>query len=254
MAERKATQVIEDLEYKLKLSKQEATRWREENATILRDKKNLERRNEAVEKNNRQIGAQLSTLQQELGSLRSKNEYLHKINADGETLNNELCQEQERQKKEIAHLRQDNEHLRTYIAKTNTDVNPFHDEEYYLQSLQELKSEIEMWIAKHAKANGVEVLSAAEEAGVLEILFASGQCGKNSYDFLNRDFRGLYGNARSRIPLLRHVVALVLFEQIFEPFAAGLPSTVSPVLTWIEDDLMLRGFSCKDSTDFRIRD
>jgi len=79
----------------------------------------------------------------------------------------------------------------------------------------------------------------------LKYLAASGPCGKQSSDFLNREFKGLYSNTRSRIPLLRHVCAVILYDEIFEPFAAGLASPVSAVLKWMEEDMLLNGITAR---------
>src|SRR5271156_6533503 len=99
-----------------------------------------------------------------------------------------------------------------------------------------------MWVAKRAKANAAED-SALNVDMVLKYLAASGPCGKQSSDFLNREFKGLYSNTRSRIPLLRHVCAVILYDEIFEPFAVGLSSSVSAVLRWMEEDLVLNGLA-----------
>lgn len=250
--ERKTAGHIEQLQYQLNSCTQEARADKDENTVLRKDKRNLERSNEKLSRQNAELSAQKNSLLQEIEKLKNDATYLRQINLDGKKLNDDLLQEQTNQRRNIQSLHRDNEQLRTHIAKMNADVNPNHEEEYYVQSLQELNSEVEMWIAKNAKANAAQSLSGLEETKILEVLALSGPCGKTSSEFLNKNraFRMLYSSPRSRIPLLRHIVGTYLFDAIFQPFSAGLPSAVSQVLESVEEELIVRGQSLMERADF----
>jgi hypothetical protein len=126
------------------------------------------------------------------------------------------------------------------------NVQPLRPEEFYAQKFRELKSEIEMWIAKNAKSNGPLELSGALRMEILERLSKFGDCGTETSDFLNlnpEEFRNYYRNPRHRIQLVRNIVAAILFDQVFEPFAVGLHPEVSKALDWIEKDIISSGWT-----------
>jgi hypothetical protein len=166
------------------------------------------------------------------------------------------CFQTEKQllKEENDHLRKDNGQLRTYIVDMESGKGPLHDEEYYIQGFEELRGAIESWIAKHSKANSGQALSEQAQVEVSGILAKLGDQGALSSKFLNaerHDIRSLYGNRRSCIALIRHVVALFLFTEVFEPFAFGLPQSFSDELKWMKRDIFSRGISHDYRTNIR---
>ena len=98
-------------------------------------------------------------------------------------------------------------------------------------------------MVKQAKANGGQELSAAAERSILEKLTALGKSGQWSAEFLTKSqiFPSWYINARSRIQLGRHIVAAVLFDQVFSPFAFGLPQEWAQALQWVERNINAHG-------------
>lgn len=124
------------------------------------------------------------------------------------------------------------------------NVQPLRPEEFYTQSFWELKSEIEMWIAKNAKLNGSLELSDTLRREILEKLSEVGDCGTESSDFLDlnqEEFGTYYRNPRHRIQLIRNIFSAFLFDQIFQPFAVGLHPEVLKFLAWIEKDIISSG-------------
>jgi chromosome segregation ATPase len=142
---------------------------------------------------------------------------------------------------EIEFLRTDNEKIRAYIAKRENDLKPVYAEDYYIKSFQELKAEIEMWVAKQSKTNATETLADIHAKEVLQNLAALGQVGRAAAKALNPSIQTWYGTVRSRIPLIRHVIAVFLFDQIFVPFAVGLSPEVSSALSFIEGRILSQG-------------
>ena len=86
---------------------------------------------------------------------------------------------------------------------------------------------------KHSKSSAAIELSQSQEIELLKLLLNFGKSGKKSAEFLKtapKLFQNLYANTRSRILLIRHIVAVFLIDQVFEPFAAGLPSSLSQAI------------------------
>lgn len=178
-------------------------------------------------------------------NLNNEIDRIRNINMLAKQTNDQLTDENNGLKAEIGLLRVDNESLRKHIVHMEkSDVNPLRDEDHYIQNFCELKSELETWIAKHAKSNAAPALTPAQEDWLLKVLSGLGPCGKASSDFMAPNHAALnwYGNARSRIQLIRHIVAVYIFERILEPFAAGLNQGFSEALKWIEKDILARGF------------
>jgi len=129
------------------------------------------------------------------------------------------------------------------IVEKGKDAQPRRGEEHYARLFKELRVDIETWMAKQAKANGSQDLSEAVERTILGKLAAFGTRGQWSADFLNtnRIFRAWYFNTRARIQLGRHIVAAILFDRVFAPFAFGLPEELANALAWVERDINVRG-------------
>jgi hypothetical protein len=140
-------------------------------------------------------------------------------------------------------LRKDNDLLRNSIMEKGKDSQPRRGEEHYARLFKELRADIETWMAKQAKANGSQELAEAVERAILDKLAAFGIRGQWSADFLttNRIFHAWYLNTRSRIQLGRHIIAAILFDQVFVPFAFGLPEEWDHALAWVERDINVRG-------------
>lgn len=139
---------------------------------------------------------------------------------------------------QIELLQKDNDLLRSAIVQKGKDSQPLRGEEYYARLFKELKAEIETWMARQAKTNGSQELSAGTERTLLENLANFGRRGQWSAEFLNTNgfFQAWYANTRSRIQLGRHIVAAILFDEVFSPFAFGLPDEWAKAMAWVEKD------------------
>ena len=136
------------------------------------------------------------------------------------------------------------------IFKNESDLTSIRSEEYYIQSFEELKADLEMWIAGYTKANVSQGVSAANETCILGTLESLGARGRASSAFLtmNQSIRLWFKDIRLRIPLIRHFVAIFLFDQIFDPFAVGLSPELTDTLSWMDADLMSQGLIPKKIT------
>ena len=68
----------------------------------------------------------------------------------------------------MAALRHDNDEIRSYVLRMESDLQPVRDEDYYIQLFEEIKSEVEMWSAKHGKSNAGATLSQEQEDQLLD--------------------------------------------------------------------------------------
>ena len=139
---------------------------------------------------------------------------------------------------EISLLRKDNDLLRSSIIQKGKDAQPLRAEEYYARLFKELRAEIETWMVKQVKANGTQQISETAEHTLLKKLATFGRRGKWSAEFLGTDgfFHTWYANTRSKIQLGRHIVAVTLFDEVFAPFAFGLPEEWAKAMAWVEKD------------------
>jgi hypothetical protein len=197
----------------------------------------LEQQIAALSKQKNEVQEERDNLLQEQHALKTSLDVLSKANEATQMHNREL-------KEEVEFLRLDNEKLRTYIATRESDLNPVHPENFYVQSYQALKGEIEMWIAKQAKVNLTTPLLYEDEAKLLETLATLGFYSRASSEILRLQNLGKTWctNAGLRIQLLRHIVAVFLFDQIFSSFAIGLSPELSEVLTWIDNRILSQGW------------
>jgi hypothetical protein len=165
---------------------------------------------------------------------------------DGALKQNRSLQIELNQLKEVnSHLCADNEQLRTYIVEMENGRGPGREENYYIRGFEELRGEIEMWIAKHSKANQLRELPKESQKCILELVaqLPGGHGAISSRYFSEGAYNigTLYRNRRSCIVLIRHVVALCLFTQVFEPFAFGLPQRFSDELKRLQRSIFSQG-------------
>ena len=157
----------------------------------------------------------------------------------------ELLQEQAKLIQEAAFLRLDNEKLRNSIVTSGTALNPIHDEDYYVHGFEELKADLEMWVVRHTRGNSSRDMSNDEASNFYESLAALGPHGKDSSSFLraNCSLEIWIKQPRTRFILFQHIIAMFLVEQVFAPFAIGLPASYSDALLWATDSLLAQGDS-----------
>ena len=231
----------------------------EKNRTLTKENDSYKTRNTSLIGEKRNLTDQLHKMRAEKNSALQEVQNLKQIrNADEKKINNlddviknlrelnlGLEKEVAKLNAQMVGLRHDNDEIRSYIIKMESDLLPVRDEEYYIQLFEGIKSEVEMWSAKHGKSNAGATLSQEHEDRLFDAIANLGNSGTASVNFLRanpRFFRAWYSNARSLIQLIRHVIAVFLYDKIFEPFAAGLPTEFSKSLVWIGNDVIQHGF------------
>jgi hypothetical protein len=143
-------------------------------------------------------------------------------------------------------LRNDNEQLRALIVERSMASEPLRGEQFYSQQFRELLAEVETWVAKMDKSRGLQELSTNTANDIVERLGRIGRRGQSSADFLKKNntlFWRAYRTPTSRIQLERHLVAAILFDNIFSPFAFGLLPEWAEALAWIVEDIEKTGMA-----------
>jgi hypothetical protein len=145
-------------------------------------------------------------------------------------------------------LEKDNEELRAYIATMRSAQGPIHDDGYYVQGVERLNYQVQSWVVKITKSVPDTRLSYNTQDRIMKALEDLGDNGEETVDMLKSgktSLQRLYEQPRTRIALVRHVIALFFYDRIFYPFAFGLEEEQSDQLRNIEDGIFSQGFSFK---------
>ena len=108
--------------------------------------------------------------------------------------------------------------------------------EYYSQSFDELNG-IAEGVVRYSRVHISHIPSETHRAQILAHISRLGEHGSKTEEFLEsaKDcFQSLYGRGRWRHRLIRHVIALFLFNRVFEPFALGISQEFSDGLRAID--------------------
>ena len=244
---RRKTSVQQEVEYlteKIRSLTNENDNYKARNASPLEEKRALTDQLENVKAERHSIQKDVENLRQKRLADQQKINHLDDVIKNYCDLNQALENEVKNLKAQIVGLRHDNDEIRSYILKMEHELLPVVDD-YYIQLFEEIKFEVEIWSAKHGKSNAGATLSQEHEDQLLDIMVHLGNSGIASVSFLRanpRFLRTWYSNARSLIQFVRHVIASFLYDKIFEPFAAGLPTQFSQALDWIRSYVIEDGF------------
>ena len=179
-----------------------------------------------------------------------KNERLEEVNRtlirELELLRNENTM-QENQK-----LRQDNTVLRNRIATyaQSTD-GVIRAENHYIEQLHQIEYTISEWVVKQVRGN----IKVEMERGYLPVSVTTlmdeiiprveglGTHGRTSARALARSFQAYFGDRKSRITLIRHIISLYLFHEVLDKFTFGFEQLMSDFLQKLEDHICYQGNS-----------
>ena len=138
-------------------------------------------------------------------------------------------------------LEKDNDLLRGQITNMSSAQEPIHEEEWFILQFSQIGMEIDSWAAKETRGKLAEPLSAADHQWLVERLTSLGRVGKRTVEMLGSGLADMYQDRRKKITLIRHIVSILLCEDVFQPFAFGLGPEKSEYLKKIEIDLCLHG-------------
>lgn len=137
-------------------------------------------------------------------------------------------------------LEKDNDDLRNQIASMSSAQQPVHDEDYYILQFDEVKNDVERWAVTQSRDNTPKTFSDGNWKAVIDQVASLGKFGKSASQNMTAHLFAFYKDRRTRIALIRHVIGLFLFHEIFDKFALGMKS--SDFFKWIEIELFTQGF------------
>jgi hypothetical protein len=166
-----------------------------------------------------------------------------------EALQQELAQEKQlraTREKDLEASRAQNDAFRRQIFEMRSGRGPTREEQDYVREFEELKTAIDQGVLKLLRSQGSTPAPTISEDEILRTLSTLGPYGVASSKYFGktRSFRipSFFDQRQMRLAFIRHTVALFLFDRILNPYAAGVSRELSDALTYIESDLVSKGF------------
>ena len=131
-------------------------------------------------------------------------------------------------------LAKDNHLLRSQISEMSIAQEPLRGEQYYVLEFTQLRMDIESWAAKETRNMTKQMLSDQEYSQILQLISSCGETGRNAAEWFQRIHRRTWQDRRIKIGLVRHFVAVVLFDHVFERFTFGFDRVWSKYFTDME--------------------
>ena len=138
-------------------------------------------------------------------------------------------------------LKQENTALLCSISKGNNAMGPVNAETYYVDEFDSLNHLIQSSVARMFKKSCNVELSSDASSKVRTLLASFNPCGTRTLEMLesyDQDIAALHESAVPRMALVRHLIALVLWDKILRQFAFGLDPATNKNLRAIERELI----------------
>ena len=165
---------------------------------------------------------------------------------------NEVRQENVRLQQGLAHetdncvaLKKDNVLLRAQIAEMSSAQEPLREEKYYVLEFCQIGMDVDSWAAKETRTMSKKPLSEADCNQLFSELYKSGEHGKKAAEGFEAKTK-IFQERRNRIVLIRHVIAVILFDRIFDVFTFGLKREYAEYFKHIEAQICRNGFMLYD--------
>lgn len=138
----------------------------------------------------------------------------------------------------------DNELLRAQIAELSNAQDPIHEEEFYTREFDQIGMEISSWAAKETSNMSKEPLSPSSKDLIISRIKLCGIHGSvSATKSLDPSSSNWNSNRRDRIALIRHILAIFLFDNVFDRFSFGLERDTSEYFQIVETNLWNKGIS-----------
>lgn len=137
-------------------------------------------------------------------------------------------------------LDKDNDILRSRIATMCTAEEPVHEENFYALKFIQINHDIESWTAKETREKPAP-LTAENLETVISGVNVLGSLTPSSIETLKVELLHFHEDRRLRIALIRHIIAVLLFDGILDRYAYGLNRQSSNYFKFIESHICNRG-------------
>jgi hypothetical protein len=162
-----------------------------------------------------------------------------------------LAEERDRLRNQLDHERgesakyqKDNTLLRSEIVEMTRAREPLREESFFVGQFNEIAADIESWAARETRKAKLEKLS-KKETGLLKIEFPKyGPYGVESGKWFGKQSSEFATDRRNRIALIRHAVAVVLVDRVFDRYIFAF----SREFTWFFSEMEMS--ICMNGTKF----
>ena len=141
--------------------------------------------------------------------------------------------------------------LQRDLATIRHGHGPVHDEQYYRDELSSLHRKMENWVNKFTRPPLTTQWTDDQSAAFLALLFTTGTAGEAASEELRKhQFLSSLPSPRAQRVLFRHVLAVYLFDAIFDSFAVAMDKSASNTLSELE--LSMFENACASGTLFTV--
>jgi hypothetical protein len=138
-------------------------------------------------------------------------------------------------------LEKDNDLLRGQISDMSSAQEPVHGEDWFVEQFTLLGGTIQSWVARETNESRTDQLSVAEKQALVGELEDCGEMGRNVVKMLGFQLDEMCQSRGGKILLIRHIVAVLLVEQILNRYCFGIPPKQCNIFERIEEDLWTHG-------------
>ena len=137
-------------------------------------------------------------------------------------------------------LEEDNKLLREQITITSTQ-EPIQEGYWFIRQFDLIGMEIESWVAKQTVETPAERIPKADREMLVRQISSWSETGRDAAEFIQGQLKDNYRGPKKKIRLIRHIIAIFLFEHVFDRFAFGLSSGESNYFKSLEMDIFHHG-------------
>jgi len=149
----------------------------------------------------------------------------------------EICRLEETCKR----LQNDNHRLTNRILDMTSPQQLLHTREWYIFEFKEIGKGIESWVAKEIGPKPMKRVSSSERHALIAEISTWDEAGRNDVKAMRALLPRLLKNKEKKIVLTCHVIAVLVFENVFNRFAFGFTRAQSDHFKLMESDLFTYG-------------
>jgi len=153
----------------------------------------------------------------------------------------DMYQKLEKSEERCLLLEEDNNLLREQITTMTSTQEPIREEYWFILQFDHIGMEIESWVAKQTAATPAERIPKADREQLVRQISSWGEIGRNSAEFIQGQLKDPYRNRRKKIALIRHIIAIFLFDHVFDRFAFGMSAERSAYFKALETHIYHNG-------------
>jgi len=144
---------------------------------------------------------------------------------------------------ESAKYKKDNALLRSEIVEMTRAREPLREESFFVGQFNEISADIESWAARETRKATLEKIPKADMAKLAAEFPKYGPHGVETAKWFSKQNSKFFQDRRNRIALIRHCLAIVLLDRVFDPFIFGFSRDLSNHFAGIEKWICMKGIA-----------